>query len=330
MAAIFVNAIKGTTAGTPGTGAFTPNAASSGFLAWSTVYTGWMGLVRYEDGSAWELSYGYWNATTISRPAAGFVASSTGSQLTLTSSATAALIVDACEVQPQVGMAKIGYWSAIPGGTTGTTNATGTASASGTATAATPADTNLLTEQIRVQYVSATTANALCGLNFASWFVSTSTTARRGSWDFRVRFGPDQLPTGPRLFVGMTNTAFAGTAEPSASGGGVYAVFGKDSTDTNIQLLVNSAGAGTKTDTGIPLAANGWYDAALWTKPGSSTVYGRLLRLDTGDIYYGSTSTDVPGAGNLLFPNVRASLNGTNTGTALNLNIATVSVRTSI
>ena len=83
MALPFLNAIKGTTASAPGTGSFTPNAAASGFLAWSTVPTNWVGLVRYDDGTDWELRYGFWNGTTITR-ASNVVASSTGSALSLT------------------------------------------------------------------------------------------------------------------------------------------------------------------------------------------------------------------------------------------------------
>jgi hypothetical protein len=104
MPAPFYFAIKGTTSGTPGSGAFTPSAAASGYRAWSNVPTGWMGLVRFEDGSAWELGYSYWNGTTLSRGTNQRFDSSTGSALSLTSSATAAMVVDPREVlQPDVG-----------------------------------------------------------------------------------------------------------------------------------------------------------------------------------------------------------------------------------
>jgi hypothetical protein len=63
VASPFYNCIKGATSGAPGTGAFTPNAAASGFRAWSLVPTGWIGLVRYEDGTSWELTYSYWNGS---------------------------------------------------------------------------------------------------------------------------------------------------------------------------------------------------------------------------------------------------------------------------
>ena len=326
MAGPFYNCIKGTTSGTPGTGAFTPNAASSGYLAWSTV-PNWIGLVRFTDGTSWELRYSYWNGTTLSRPTNGFVASSTGSGLTLSSSAEAAMVADAAEVCPHLGGAPLRGFLALPNSTT-TPTVLGLAAATvtGTAAAAALATTNFLTEQVRHQANSATTANAQAGWSSVAQAVY-STAAGRGGFEFTARFGAAQLPTGPRLFVGMTSTTFvANTGEPSALTANV-AAFAKDSSDTNIQLLVNSnAGTGTKTDTGIPLTATGWYEATVWANPGGGTIYGLLVRLDTGDIWYGSTTTDIPANGALLLPNCIGGLSAT-TGTAFQMCIQSMTVR---
>jgi len=331
MPAPFYNAIKGTTSGTPGTGAFTPNAASAGFRAWSTVPTGWIGLVRFEDGTAWCLNWSYWNGTTLSRSSTQFFDSSTGSQVSLTSAATAAMIMDARELSPLMGGNTVRYAIAIAGGSTCSTLGIGAITATGTAAAATMATTNYLTEQTRIQVTSAATANAQAGQTTTSVNAIVSTTAGHGGWEFQTRFGCSQLPTGPRLFVGMTATTFvASTAEPSALTANV-AVFGLDSTDTNIQLIVNSnAGSGTKTDTGIPLVANGWYKAAIWNEAGATNIYALLIRLDTGAIWYGTTNTDVPANGALMIPQVLAGLNGTNTGTTLILHFGGMMVRSGL
>lgn len=317
MAGPFYNGIKGTTAGAPGTGAFTPNAASAGFLAWSTVPTGWIGLVRFEDGSTWETQYCYWNGTTLSRSAtAQFVSSSTGSALTLTSAATASLIVDGNEIAPHLA---IPYRIVVPNIAAAGFNAfaVATPTITGTAAASALATTNYLTGQPRTQITSATTINAQAGISHILAMGVTSTTAGRGGWEFVSRFGPTTLPTGPRLFVGMTATTFvASTAEPSALTAN-YAVLGLDSTDTNLQFLTNSnAGTGTKINTGIALVANGWYEVSIWCDQGSTTVRMLLIRADTGAIYYGATSTDVPANGSLMFPQQLGGLNGVNTGTA--------------
>jgi len=329
MPAPFYNAIKGTTSGTPGTGAFTPNVASAGFRAWSTVPTGWVGLVRYEDGTAWELSWSYWSGTTLSRGTNQLFDSSTGSALSLTSAATAAMVVDAKETQPRLGGSSTRGMIGHSNSTTAPTSlGFGSSTVTGTAAAAAIAATNYLTEQPRAQSNSATTANAQAGYTTPNAIALTSTTAGRGGWDFYCSFGPAQLPTGPRLFVGMTSTTFvASTAEPSALTAHV-AVFGLDSTDTNIQLVVNSnAGTGTKTDTGITLTANAWYQARIWNESGSTTIYALLFRCDTGAIFYTTTSTDVPGNGALLMAQTLGGLNGTNTGTAFNLCFGQMIVR---
>lgn len=312
------NAIKGTTAGTPGTGAFTPNAASSGYRAWSTVPTGWIGLVRYEDGSSWELTFSYWNGTTLSRASTQLFDSSSGSAISLTSSATAALVSDARENQSLIGGSGHRFTLPILSGTTASSIGLGTITTTGTGAASAIAATNFLTEQGKIKSTSATTANAQAGFTSTTPSAVSSSTSGHGGWEYVAQFGCSTIPTGPRLFSGMTATTYVGTtAEPSALVAN-YAGFALDSTDTNIQLLVNSnAGSGTKTDTGIPLAANGWYQTYVWNEPGSLTIKARLIRLDTGAIWYGTTATDVPATGSLLFPQLIGGLNGTNTGTAM-------------
>jgi hypothetical protein len=325
----FYNAIKGTTSGTPGTGAYTPSAAPTGYRSWANVPAGWIGLVRYEDGSAWELAFSYWNGTTLSRASTQVYDSSTGSQLTLTSSATAAMVIDASEIMSHVGGVPWRGWFPVINSATPTAVGIAAPTTTGTGAATTPAATNYLTEQSRTQITSATTANAQAGLSTATAAALVSTSAGHGGFEFVCRFGASQLPTGPRLFVGMTNATFvAVTAEPSASRTAANACFAKDSTDTNIQLLVNdnSASASTKTDTGIALTANGWYEAAIWVEPGATKVNALLIRLDTGAIWFGTTTTDVPPNGSLMFPQVIGGLSGT-TGTAMILHVGAVTVR---
>lgn len=327
MAGPFHNNIKSTSSGTAGTGAFTPSTATADALAWSTVPSGWIGLVRYDDGTTWELRYGYWNGTTISRPTAGFVSSSSGSGLTLTSSATAALVPDGDLIAPNQPGGGRGYL-ALPNNTAITAVGFAAGTATGTTGAVALATTSYLTEQPRLQLTSATTANAQAGYGNTIISGVTSTTAGRGGWVFATRFGASALPTGPRLFIGMTAGTFVGNAgEPSAFTQN-YAVFAKDSADTNIQLLTNSnVSTGTKIDTGIPLVVNGWYHAQIWTDPGSTTVKALLVRMDTGAIYYGTTNTDVPANGSLLFTQVLGSLSAT-TGTAIVFHFGGLWIRT--
>jgi hypothetical protein len=296
----FLNAIKGTTGSAPGTGAFTPNAAASGFIAWGDsvwgVPTGWVGLVRYDDGTEWELRYGYWNGTTVSRPTNGFVTSSTGSALSLSSSATAAIPADGQIVAPHLGTGLARGYTGIPGESTSPA-AFGIAglTVSGIGGAATIATTNFLTEVPRSLATSASTANAQGGFTLPLT-VSTNTTAGRGGWQFVTRFGSSQFdPLSRRLFVGVSGTTFvAVTTDPSAFTAR-YACFALDVADTNIQFLTNAnTTTGTKIDTGLTFDTGGWYHAQIWMMPGGGRVYGLLIRLDTGAIWFGSTTTDIP------------------------------------
>jgi hypothetical protein len=238
------------------------------------------------------------------------------------------MVLDPREVQPHIGGTAWRGYSVIINSTSGVVLNAAAFTVTGTAAAAALATTNYMTEQARLQVNSATTASAQAGLSTTTAFAVYSTTAGRGGFEFVVRFGAAQLPTGPRLFAGLTSSTMVGSSEPSAVVASV-AAFGKDSTDTNIQLLVNSnSGGGTKTDTGIALVATGWYEATVWAEPGGGTIYGLLIRLDTGAIWFGSTTTDIPANGALLFPQLLGGLNATNTGTAFQLTTGTLLVRT--
>lgn len=333
----FYDAIKGTTAGTPGTGSFTPNAAATGFEAWSGVAAGWIGMVRYEDGSGWERSYGYWNGTAITRPANGFVASSSGSQLSLTSAATASLVIESDALLPHLTNCYLRNFTPTGGGQMGSDHGGGrgpTLVGTG-ATVGSVTTTNFLTEQQRSQTDSATTANAMCGWNGQGTSdmrdpqVVNSTTAGRGGWEFRARFGAVQLPTAPKLGVGMTSANWTSAATEPSDLTAHTAWFSKDSGDTNIQLVTNdNSGSGGKTDTGIALVANGWYEARVWAPPGCAAVYGLLIRLDTGAIWYGSRNSNLPGTA-VLIPVIKGALHST-TGTAFQLCCGMFSVRHAI
>lgn len=323
----FYNAIKGTTSGTPGTGAFTPNAAATGFRAWSNVPK-WTGLVRFEDGSAWELSYCYWDGTALSRGTNQLFDSSTGSVLTLTSSATAAMIVDGLEVMSHLGGTPWGGWFAQAG--LAASSPVGLPSVSNTGTsAAANIGSGYRGSQKRTQLSSPTTANAQCGWTTNVQQVLYSTTAGVGGWEMVTRWGWTQLPTGPRWFVGMTSVTFVSSTSEPGSLVASLAGFGKDSTDTNIQLITNdNSGGGNKTDTGIPpsAASDAWFEATTWVEPGGGKVWGLLIRLDTGAIWLGSTTTQLPANNSTLFPQAIGGLSGT-TGTAMIVHMGSLMFR---
>jgi hypothetical protein len=316
-------AIKGTTSGTPGTGSFTPNAAATGARAWSNVAAGWIGVVRYEDGSSWELAYSYWNGTVLSRPSAGFIDSSSGSQLSLTSAATAALVASADAIEAPLGACR---FSAIIGGGSGLVTIAETVTLiGGSASPNTLAATSFCTEQPATKYTSGTTANNAAGAkgSLATFF---STTSGHGGFDFTVRFGFSSLPTGPRLFLALYDGTYSQTSEPSAQTGN-FSAFGLDSTDTNLQLMTRDNTTTGKTDTSIALVNGGFYLARMWAPPGGAKIYGLLIRVDTGAIWFGNRTANLPTSGSALVPTFVAGLNATNTGTAATLHIGSIVTR---
>ena len=330
MAGPFHNNIRGGSSGAAGTSTFTPSGVVTGGIAWSTVPAGWIGLVRFEDGVTAELRYCYWNGTTLTRGANAFVWSTSGAVLNLTSAATASMVADGGEVQthnggtPWSGIFSVAGAATILGFAAPVNTNIGTVGA-----AQALATTNFLTEQPRVQLSSATTANAQAGENMGTVpRVVHSTTAGRGGGEFVCRFGASQLPVGPRLFVGFSATTFTGVITDPSAPIANYAGFAKDAADTNIQFLTNSnAGAGTKIDTGIALVANGWYEASVWFDPGGGRMYGLLIRIDTGEIWYGSTTTDIPANGALMFGQLVGGLSAT-TGTAFVMQFGSMAIRT--
>lgn len=325
MAGPFYNNIRAPTGSAPGTGSFTPSGSVFAGQPWSAVASGWIGLVRYEDGIEAELRYGYWNGTVITRPANGFVWSTTGAALSLSAAATASLIADSNKVQPHLGGVGFSLMVPVPGSTT--IHGLGAVNTNlGTASAEAIAATNFLTEQPRLKWTSLTTANAAAGVHMGtSPRMVYSTVAGSGGGEFVCRFGASTIPTGPKLWTGLQLAINTSVNEPSSFFN--LALFAKDSGDTNIQLMTNDGtGAATKIDTGIPWVANGWYEASIWFPPGGGRIYALLIRLDTGAIFYRETTTDLPVNGSLLVPVCYGSLSAT-TGTALVLHVGAMMAR---
>lgn len=302
-----------------GLGAFTPSTAFAGALAFSTVpahvneY-----LIRAEEGATWELFYSWWNGTTLTRSATQLVDSSSGSQITFTTAATVAIVPDPLKVMPRIGSIQWGV--AVASAAASTLSVLGhTAAASiGTAGGVSPTTSDFCRSQVRLNYTSATTANALAGFtSTTNKSVFRSTTAFMGGFHWIGTFGySGSAVTGPRVQCGLMVTPMT-TGEPSA--GVNQATFSKDSTDTNIQFMVNDgSGAATKQDTGIPFALNAVYKARIWCPPGpdGGPIRATLVRLDTGDIWHGSASSNLPAVDTLMGDAMQAGLSAT-TGTAM-------------
>jgi CubicO group peptidase (beta-lactamase class C family) len=83
--------------------------------------------------------------------------------------------------------------------------------------------------------------------------------------------------------------------------------------------------AAGKSDTGIPLVADAWYHARIWAEPGGGTIYGLLIRVDTGAIWYGARTTDLPANGTRMSAYAYGSLSSA-TGTPIIFHIGSVAM----
>lgn len=311
------------TSGTPGTGSFTPTNAAKGAPALMQFRVGGCYLFRFDDGAAWEIRWGFWTGTVVTRPTNGFVSSSTSSGLSLTSAASVTIL------------SPLGLWqrgmgehvaSCVPIFNSSSNSNTGiaTPTALGTIGSVAISDSDLLARQPCTSYTSATTASANGGL-----VCTTGLCSLNGGFHFTSRFGSRQWPTAPRLTVGLSTSTATSAVEPSTLTN--IAMFAKDSTDANIQFMVNALTANaTKQDTGLTADVDTLFEAAVWCDPGGTTMYGLLINYTTRVLWYGTAGSNLPQGASGLAPRCNGSLNGTNTGTALLFRFCGLYVRSGI
>lgn len=174
----------------------------------------------------------------------------------------------------------------------------GTAGAgAGTYTTALPTFTNKYTSAKRGRWANvATTANQVLGQRNTESMYFRGSIAGTGGFFFFARFGFDAWTAGGRLFVGMHTATTVVSAQPSAALN--ILGFGIDAGDTAITFMHND-GTGTATKDAIAgqpaLAATNGYDAYIYCRPNDSTIYYRLVNINTGaEIVSSSTTTDLP------------------------------------
>ena len=98
MADTYLNRVKMTMNGAPNTGTATLNAASTGYVAFASGDSGKTFSILWEDtGGAWEIGTGctYTHSGTTLTRGTRVGSSNSGNALTLTSAATATVIIEA-------------------------------------------------------------------------------------------------------------------------------------------------------------------------------------------------------------------------------------------
>jgi hypothetical protein len=160
------------------------------------------------------------------------------------------------------------------------------------------ASTNLRTSMRRWIWTSAATANSASEGRTAAGLVWRGDAAGLGGWYYACRWAISSSTANQRVAVGLwaTTAATATTQVPSALTNCIFA--GWDSADTNLQIMHNDgAGTCTKIDLGASFPANNTtavYEFMMFASPNGSSVYYRVVRLDTGAVAEGEITTDLP------------------------------------
>jgi hypothetical protein len=206
-------------------------------------------------------------------------------------------------------------WIPLGNSTTIAALGSGNFTALGTATAANVATTNMHTMATRVEWLitaAATTAIAAIRDGVLIWNIGDA----NGGFHYVWRFG---LATGStvathRGFCGMTNSASNPTDVNPSSLTNMIGV-GFDNGDANFQIMYNDAsGTATKVDTGIPVPSTdrtGVFELAMFCNPGESILYFEFTRVDTGDVFTATATTDLPANTVFLAPRMYHSVGGT-------------------
>lgn len=183
--------------------------------------------------------------------------------------------------------------------TTTTITLWGTTNASvGTVSHPALASTNLRTSMRRWIWTSAATANSASEGRTATGLVWRGGSPGLGGWFYSCRWAISSSTANQQVAVGLwaATTATATTTVPSTLTNCIFA--GWDSADTNLQIMHNDlAGNCTKVDLGASFPANNTsavYEFILFAPPNGSSVFYRVIRLDTGDSTEGEITTELP------------------------------------
>lgn len=184
----------------------------------------------------------------------------------------------------------------------------------------TKASTNALASLNRATFNTGTTAVGSSGIQSGATVAWRGNAAGLGGFFFFSRFAVETHEAAMRYFVGLSALNAALNGEPSAQNNTVG--IGKDSTDTNWQIITRNASTVTKTDTGLAVAAGTILDFLMFARPNGSDVTFRLVNPVTGQVYVDDTpiSTNLPVNTTFLFAHAQCQSTVGTTGKLLALN----------
>lgn len=188
------------------------------------------------------------------------------------------------------------------------------------------AGTNFHTQIRRATFTTSTTAGNTAGVRASMACCLRGSVAKVGGFFFFARVGFVTVSGTYRFWTGLSALTGALAGEPSAQADTV--AFGKDGTDTNLQLIFHDGTAATKVNLGVAPAVDHVYDVYLFCAPNSTSITAFVQRQNDDLILANNTvhTANLPRNTALLVPRAEVS-NGT-TAAAASLSLARIYVET--
>jgi len=147
----------------------------------------------------------------------------------------------------------------------------------------TKTSTNALTSMNRATFGTGTTATGTSGVQSTATVAWRGNATNLGGFFFFSRFGVETHEASMRYMIGLTANNAAMAADPSTLANSILLV--KDAADANWFVSTRNATTGTKTPTGLAVAANDVLDFLIFCRPNDTKVTVRLVNAVTGVVY---------------------------------------------
>lgn len=161
---------------------------------------------------------------------------------------------------------------------------------------------SMLASMKRATYTTSTTIGNAAGVRASAVGFWRGNAANLGGFFFFARLGVVTFQSAMQIWCGLSASTGLLGGEPSAQNNTV--ALGKDSTDTNWQLIFRDGSAATKVDLGLAVAANQILDVMFFCPPNGSNITARVRRLEVDTVLADNTvhTSNIPTSTALLLP----------------------------
>lgn len=192
------------------------------------------------------------------------------------------------------------------------------------------ASTNLRTSMRRWIWTSAGTSNSASEGRTAAGLVWRGDATGLGGWFYSCRWAISSSTANQQVAIGLWAATGATSTSVVPSNLTDCIFVGWDSADSNLQIMHNdSSSTCTKINLGSSFPANSTtsvYEFMMFAAPNGSSVYYRVVRLNTGDVAEGEITTNIPTS--TTFLTRHEYMNNGGTAAAVILEVARIYIET--